>query len=200
VLSKDRVRGWIVRTGAWGITVSLLLLAIPGPGWQAVRHEIRELKKSRKSQPSKVSSESTSKQESDSSESDKTILASVDSPAPESAASDTAVHPFYRGTLLGPYGSALALIAVGIFAGFYSVPLQVFLQSTAPSEQKGRIIGAVNLMNWIGIAGAGAVYSIGRFVLVDWLMFPYATLFAFASALMLPVALFYRPPDAQVSA
>jgi acyl-[acyl-carrier-protein]-phospholipid O-acyltransferase/long-chain-fatty-acid--[acyl-carrier-protein] ligase len=197
VLSKDRVRGWIVRTGAWGITVSLLVLALPGPGWQAVRNELKESKRVNSSQSSRNSSESTSKQQPDSSHLDKAPTASA---APESPASDVAVHPFYRGTLLGPYGSAVALIAVGLFAGFYSVPLQVYLQSTAPSEQKGRIIGAVNLMNWIGIAGAGVVYSIGRFVLVDWLMFPYATLFAFASALMLPVALFYRPPEAQVSA
>jgi acyl-[acyl-carrier-protein]-phospholipid O-acyltransferase/long-chain-fatty-acid--[acyl-carrier-protein] ligase len=100
--------------------------------------------------------------------------------------------------LLGPYGSGLALVAVGLFAGFFSVPLQVYLQATAPVEQKGRIIGAWNLMNWIGIAGAGVVYSIGHLVLIDWLSLPYATLFAFAAILMLPVALFYQPPDAQI--
>jgi hypothetical protein len=87
------------------------------------------------------------------------------------------------------------LISVGLFAGFYSVPLQVYLQSNADVEQKGRIIGANNLVNWIGIASAGFVYTVGRIVLVDWLMLPYATLFGLASALILPVALFYRPPE-----
>ena len=92
----------------------------------------------------------------------------------------------------------MALISVGLFAGFYSVPLQVYLQSTAPAQQKGRIIGAMNLMNWIGIAGAGGVYSVGRIVMVDWLSLPSASLFGFAGLLMIPVALFYRPPDAKI--
>ena len=191
ILSKDRVRGVIVRTGAWGITLSLALLALPGPGWNAVRNEIRELKY----------------------ESVAVILVAAETNdgsaardplqnAPESTGSGPdrldVPHPFYRGTLIGPYGSAMALIAVGLFAGFFSVPLQVYLQSTAPVEQKGRIIGAMNLMNWIGIAGAGVIYSIGRMLLIDWLMLPYASLFGFAALLMLPVALFYRPPDADI--
>jgi acyl-[acyl-carrier-protein]-phospholipid O-acyltransferase/long-chain-fatty-acid--[acyl-carrier-protein] ligase len=96
-------------------------------------------------------------------------------------------------------GSGIALICVGLFAGLFSVPLQVYLQTAAPVEQKGRIIGALNLMNWIGIAGAGLVYMVGQMILVRWLMLPYATLFGFASLLMLPVALFYRPPDAQIA-
>jgi hypothetical protein len=52
------------------------------------------------------------------------------------------------------------------------------------------------LMNWIGIAGAGGIYHFGRVILVDTLNLPHSTLFGFAAALLLPVALFYRPPDA----
>ena len=94
----------------------------------------------------------------------------------------------------------IALVAVGLFAGFFSVPLQVFLQASAPSDQKGRIIGAFNLLNWIGIAGSGAVYSLGRWLLIERMELPHASLFGFAALLMLPVALFYRPPETTIGA
>ena len=197
ILSKDRVRGWIVRTGAWGITLSLLLLALPGPGWNAVREEIRELKLRVASKAdANVAADRTvgaTAEISDGGQANPARMSDIE-PRQFSNSADR----FYRGTLLGPYGSALALISVGLFAGFYSVPLQVYLQSTAPVEQKGRIIGANNLINWIGIASAGGVCFLGRIVLVDWLMLPYASLFGLAAALMLPVALFYKPPEAQI--
>lgn len=182
ILSKDRVRGWIVRVGACGLTASLLMLALPGPGWEAAREEIRE---------------STRKREGDSRTAE-TVTFEEALPAdqkPEPIAPKFTEDKFYRGTLLGPYGTVAALIAVGLFAGFYSVPLQVYLQTNAPSEQKGRIIAAMNLLNWIGIAGAGLIYDVGRVLLVDTLNLPHATLFGFAAMLMLPVAIFYRPPE-----
>ena len=188
LLSKDRVRGWIVRMGAWGLTVSLLLLALPGPGWNAARNEIRVPKQQIQAQAVEVvavAGEPAAKQEPEE-RADRPV--GNDGPAVMRQA-------FYRGTMLGPYGSALALISVGLFAGFYSVPLQVYLQANAPVEQKGRIIGALNLLNWIGIAGAGIIYDIGRVILVDTLKLPNATMFGFAAALMLPVALFYKPPE-----
>ena len=196
ILSKDRVRGWIVRTGAWGITLSLLLLALPGPGWSLVREEIRDLKQRAQSKAEQVVAaeknvDSTAKLSDDPTNQS----VQIDPKSPQLAMT---TERFFRGTLLGPYGSALALISVGLFAGFYSVPLQVYLQSTAPVEQKGRIIGANNLINWIGIASAGGVCFLGRIVLVDWLMLPYASLFGLAALLMLPVALFYRPPEAEI--
>ncbi len=197
ILSKDRVRGWMVRTGAWGITLSLLLLALPGPGWNLVREEIRELKQRVQSKAdSEVKPDVAGNAvEATVSGSDATHPTVNDPKSPQLA---NTTERFFRGTLLGPYGSAMALISVGLFAGFYSVPLQVYLQSTAPSEQKGRIIGANNLINWIGIASAGGVCFLGRIVLVDWLMLPYASLFGLAAVLMLPVALFYRPPEAEI--
>lgn len=183
VLSKDRVCGWLVRTGAWGLTVSLCVLCLPGPGFDSVRQEIHQNKLSKSAQTESAATATTP------------------------AAPANSVH---RGSLLGelvvdvyvanskieiPYGSMMALVAVGLFAGFFSVPLQVYLQMAAPTDQKGRIIGAWNLLNWIGIAGSGGVYFIGQKTLVDWLELPHATLFGFAAALMLPVALFYRPPE-----
>lgn len=179
LLSKNRVRGWLVKTGAWGLTLSLAVLCLPGPGFEDVREEIRQTKRERLAQ-------STPQEPRQFVPID---LRSTQMPP----------DPARRGALLGLYGSAAALIAVGLFAGFYSVPLQVYLQTAAPADQKGRIIGALNLLNWIGIAGAGGVYSIGRVILVDTLELPHASLFGFGALLILPVALFYRPPETEVA-
>ena len=179
-LSKDRMRGWMVRCGAWGLTISMAVLCLPGPGFDAVREEIRQTKLKRQQSANAPS-----------------LTATV--PKDSSVATKVRPNPFRRGSLLGPF-SVVALIAVGVFAGFFSVPLQVYLQTAAPSDQKGRIIGAWNLLNWIGIAGSGVVYSIGQLLLVERLELPHATLFGFAAVLMLPVALFYRPPETPAAA
>ncbi|MDB5346220.1 MAG: 2-acyl-glycerophospho-ethanolamine acyltransferase [Schlesneria sp.] len=176
MLSKNRVRGWMIRMGAWGLTASLAALCLPGPGFDAVRDEIRQAKQA---VSQKVQAADSSK-----TKSEPAAVAKVD--------------PFRRGSLLGPYGSVVALISVGLFAGFFSVPLQVYLQAAAPSDQKGRIIGAMNLLNWIGIAGSGGVYFVGQLILINWLELPPASLFGFAALLMLPVALFYRPPEREI--
>lgn len=198
ILSKDRVRGWLVRVGAWGLTLSLAALCLPGPGFDDVREEIRQMKQLHiKEAAAKQAAREPSKSLFDAkvehalSEEMKRKVIEV---APQRR-----TDPFRRGSLLGPYGSVVALIAVGLFAGFFSVPLQVFLQTSAPSDQKGRIIGAFNLLNWIGIAGSAAVYALGRVLLVDWLELPHASLFGFAAVLMLPVALFYQPPEAVIA-
>lgn len=99
------------------------------------------------------------------------------------------------GTLLGPWGSAAMLIAVGIFAGFFTVPLQVYLQGKAPSAQKGRIIAAMNLLNWIGILLSAGVYFVADKMLVVQLGLRNASVFAVGAVLIAPIALFYRPPN-----
>ena len=100
------------------------------------------------------------------------------------------VHP----SLWGP---GAALIAMGTFAGAFSVPMQVFLQAQAPEEQKGRIIGAMNLVNWIGIALSGVFYSFANLVLTR-LDVPPNGMFGAAALLLLPVALLYRPRDLEL--
>lgn len=194
VLSRNQVRAWMVKLGAWGISLSLFCLALPGPGWSEVREEIRL---ARSVTPPKATpqadDQTTSRETSIAIGDEQNESASEAKPAPQVHSSNS----YYRGTLLGPWGSAIALVSLGIFAGFYSVPLQVYLQSAAPSDQKGRIIGANNLIQWIAIASAGLIYWIGQLILIDWLMLPYASLFGFAGLIMLPVALFYGPPDSR---
>jgi acyl-[acyl-carrier-protein]-phospholipid O-acyltransferase/long-chain-fatty-acid--[acyl-carrier-protein] ligase len=88
----------------------------------------------------------------------------------------------------------LLMIALGVFAGVFVVPLQVFLQSRPPEDQKGRMIGAMNLINWIGILLASGFYFLSSDVL-DSLDMPVSWTFALLALAMLPVAVFYRPDD-----
>ncbi len=88
----------------------------------------------------------------------------------------------------------LGLTGLGLFAGLFVVPMQVFLQARPPEDQKGRMIGAMNLINWIGIlASAGFFYLCTA--LLDLAALPVSWTFAATGLLMLPVALFYRPKD-----
>ena len=91
-------------------------------------------------------------------------------------------------------GTAVALVLLGVFAGFYAVPLQVFLQTRSPESLKGRTIATTNLANWIAIVASAGVYYLFGFV-VDWLSVPRATVFALTALLMLPVAIFYKPRE-----
>jgi acyl-[acyl-carrier-protein]-phospholipid O-acyltransferase/long-chain-fatty-acid--[acyl-carrier-protein] ligase len=97
----------------------------------------------------------------------------------------------------------LLMVGVGLSAGLFIVPLQVFMQTRPPHDQKGRMIGAMNLINWIGIVGSAAFYALGVGVLeglsragtpvdVSWI-------FAALAALLLPVALFFHPRDERLS-
>ena len=52
----------------------------------------------------------------------------------------------------------LTLGAMGVATGLFAVPLAVFLQARPPAAQKGRMIAAMNLFNWIGISFAPFLY------------------------------------------
>ena len=91
----------------------------------------------------------------------------------------------------------LLLILLGISAGLFSVPVQVYLQAKAPADQKGRIIGVMNLFNWIGIAAAGPFYKIcisflGQYKAPN-------LLFAAAAIAVVPLLIFYHPRDEQLA-
>jgi acyl-[acyl-carrier-protein]-phospholipid O-acyltransferase/long-chain-fatty-acid--[acyl-carrier-protein] ligase len=98
-----------------------------------------------------------------------------------------------QGSLLGPVGTSALLVWLGVCAGMYTVPLQVMLQARAPEEHKGRVIGAMNLANWIGIYSSAACYkTVFTPLLVAWQL-PQNLLFGGAALFLLPVVLFYHP-------
>jgi acyl-[acyl-carrier-protein]-phospholipid O-acyltransferase/long-chain-fatty-acid--[acyl-carrier-protein] ligase len=95
--------------------------------------------------------------------------------------------------LLGYTGSLIVLVLLGIFTGLFAVPLQVFLQSRPPPRDKGRMIATQNLLNWIGIFASSGIYFAAEYVLriAGW---PNNGVFALTALLILPIALWYRPP------
>lgn len=99
-----------------------------------------------------------------------------------------------RPHLLGYWGSLVALISLGIFTGMFAVPLQVFLQSRPPAGEKGRMIAAQNLCNWIGITMSAGLYWASDRILVSF-AWPRSYTFALTALILLAVAVFYRPKD-----
>jgi MFS family permease len=94
--------------------------------------------------------------------------------------------------LLGFAGSFPALIFLGGAAGMLAIPVQVFIQTRPPEDQKGRMIAVMNLTNFMAILLSGAIYmAFDR--LIEAMHWPRSVLFAFNALLILPVALFYRP-------
>ncbi len=85
------------------------------------------------------------------------------------------------------------MIGLGVCAGLFAVPLQVYLQHRPPKEFKGRMIGAMNLANWIGIFLSAAVYGVASMFVRE--SRQYGWLFVVAAVLLLPIALLYRPED-----
>lgn len=94
--------------------------------------------------------------------------------------------------LLGYLGSMAVLMVLGVFTGFFAIPLQVYMQSRPPDDKKGRMIAVMNLANWIGIVLSGVLYS-ALVAVIEGLRWPRCTMFLFISMLMLPIALLYHP-------
>jgi acyl-[acyl-carrier-protein]-phospholipid O-acyltransferase/long-chain-fatty-acid--[acyl-carrier-protein] ligase len=97
-----------------------------------------------------------------------------------------------RYNLLRYPGTLVVLTLLGGSAGLFVVPIQVFLQSRPPESLKGRTIATMNLTNWLAIVASAIIYGLFD-LLVGLLHVPRATIFACTAALMLPVAIFYRP-------
>jgi acyl-[acyl-carrier-protein]-phospholipid O-acyltransferase/long-chain-fatty-acid--[acyl-carrier-protein] ligase len=91
-------------------------------------------------------------------------------------------------------GSIPVLILLGIFTGMFVVPVQVILQLRPSQAEKGRMIAVQNLTTNLGII-LGAVLFKLCISLLDQVGGPPSAIFVVTAAIMLPVALFYRPKD-----
>jgi acyl-[acyl-carrier-protein]-phospholipid O-acyltransferase/long-chain-fatty-acid--[acyl-carrier-protein] ligase len=94
--------------------------------------------------------------------------------------------------MLGYWGSVVVLVLLGVSAGMFAIPVQVFIQVRPPEKQKGRMIGVMNLFNFIAIFLAGPVYKLFDVVTTS-AGLPRSAIFALAALLILPVAILYRP-------
>ena len=95
-----------------------------------------------------------------------------------------------------------SMVFLGVSAGMFVVPVQVFLQQAPPPEFKGRLLGVQNLVTWIGILLSAAFVGITGMALRafagpngdarhQW------AVFASLALLLVPVCLFYRLPEAR---
>lgn len=97
----------------------------------------------------------------------------------------------------------LILIGLGASAGLFVVPLQVVLQAVPPESQKGRVIGTMNLANWIGILLSAVYYGCFEMLrgiardTADIEIRPSMVFLSLAVILAL-VGVFYRPADREL--
>ncbi len=171
VLSKNMFRAGLVKVGMWGMLATLVVLSIPGRGMVDRELSAADIKK----------------------------FAAV---AKEPVASQTAetsqkVVRQFRPVWLGVYATGGMLVLLGVSAGLFSVPVQVYLQARAPAAQKGRIIGVMNLFNWIGIAAAGPFWKLCNSFLGQY-QAP-NLLFAAAAVAVVPLLIFYHPKDERLA-
>ncbi len=96
--------------------------------------------------------------------------------------------------LLGFYGSLVALTLLGMSAGFFAIPVQVFIQERPPKEQKGRMIAAMNFFNFIAILLSGVLYYVFDRT-VEWQGWPRSMIFAMMAGIVLPLAILYQPKN-----
>jgi MFS family permease len=175
--ARGKIRVGFVKLGAWGIVACLSGLAAVG--------SVTGVSLT----PSERTSEANPAAETKSASPDSRAQQSVENPsrrAPESFGA------MLRPTSLLETVCRVLLLGVGFFAGFFYVPLAVIMQVRPPADQKGRMIGAMNLVNWIGIMLA-AVFYLLVIMVCKGLQIRESWIFAMSAAVMLPVAMFYRP-------
>jgi acyl-[acyl-carrier-protein]-phospholipid O-acyltransferase/long-chain-fatty-acid--[acyl-carrier-protein] ligase len=115
------------------------------------------------------------------------LLLSISVPVPGAADGQMG----YR-HLLGFGGSLSVLTLLGIAAAFFAIPVQVFIQSRPPEDQKGRMIAVMNQANFLAVLMSGFTYGVFDELVVH-LGWPRSPIFAMMAVLVLPVLVFYRP-------
>jgi acyl-[acyl-carrier-protein]-phospholipid O-acyltransferase/long-chain-fatty-acid--[acyl-carrier-protein] ligase len=100
--------------------------------------------------------------------------------------------------LLGFAGSLPVLVVLGMSAGLFAIPVQVFIQARPPDGLKGRMIAVMNQTNFVAIMFSGAVYWIFDRI-VGACGWPRSVTFSLIALLILPVAIFYRLPADEAS-
>lgn len=100
-------------------------------------------------------------------------------------------RPPVTATWMWVAGGVLSLL--GFSAGIFVVPLQVFLQVCPTGDLKGRMMGTMNLINFCGIVASALVFAALR-NLWGQLELPISWTFPVLAAVVLPVAIWFRPP------
>lgn len=93
------------------------------------------------------------------------------------------------GTWLGYERMRVVLLFLGMSAGLFAVPLQVYLQVKSPPGDKGRLMGTMNLTTWIGIFISAGFYGVVEYLL-SLLSWPRNLVYGSLVLVFLPVTLF----------
>lgn len=112
----------------------------------------------------------------------------------------SAVLALSRGNVhvAGFAGSLPMLMLLGASAGMFAIPLQVFIQSRPPKQLKGRMIAAMNLLNFVAIFVAGGVWWLfDRLATAG--QWPRSMAFAMMAGIVLPVAILYCPKPKDIA-
>ncbi|HEV8002546.1 MAG TPA: hypothetical protein VGP63_21850, partial [Planctomycetaceae bacterium] len=181
-LSRGKFRTGFVTLGAWGVVGCLSALAALG----SVRGVALVHKEPTQGATSTGETKPLSESSQQTQSSQQTRTGSVDKGEGESLAGLVQTTSSFE-TLC-----RLLLVGVGFFAGLFYVPLAVVMQVRPPADKKGRMIGAMNLVNWICILIAAGFYF-AVIAVCQKLQIRLSWIFAMAAAVMLPVALLYRP-------
>ncbi len=175
-LANERTRFQVVRAGAWGLATALAFVAIfalvdvipgadPPPAIEAAGAEGDQVADAQNEQPAD----------------------GADAPANQETLLDVILPASWKEGLC-----RTTLIGLGVAAGLFIVPLQVFMQSRPPEQQKGRMIGTMNLCNWIGIVLSAVLLGVANSALED-IGLSRVWLFVVLGCLVIPVAVFFRP-------
>lgn len=94
-----------------------------------------------------------------------------------------------------------SMLSLGISAGIFVVPVQVFIQESPPAELKGRLIATMNVLTWIGILlSAAFVFAMNLFTTAlspsDSGSTYQFLIFGALAVIMAPLAVLYRLPEA----
>ena len=98
----------------------------------------------------------------------------------------------------------LSMLLLGISAGIFVVPVQVFIQEAPPAELKGRLIATMNVLTWIGILLSAAFVFVMNLLTAALSPSDGGSTFQFLifgalAVIMTPLAVLYRLPEADRS-
>jgi MFS family permease len=188
-LSHGRANPRVMRWGLWGIVAMLLLISISLPVDGVPTAEAAGT-----SNPAPAVERTEDAPSSPGGpEHDERVLVAQVAPTLSPPRNDTVaeINRRYR-HLLGFWGSLPALALLGIAAALFAIPIQVFVQSRPPDDQKGRMIAVMNQANFLAILLSGIIY--GCFdALVIRLGWPRSPIFAMMALLVVPVLVLYHP-------
>jgi acyl-[acyl-carrier-protein]-phospholipid O-acyltransferase/long-chain-fatty-acid--[acyl-carrier-protein] ligase len=184
-LSHHRINFKLVTVGAWGIFVSMVLTTVLA--WSAPTPDLSHLAQEIPTTPESAAV----------SELEGSLQAVSARLEDEESIGQMLFVASWR-----EWAVRFALALAGMAGGLLAIPLQVVLQTRPPDELKGRVIGSMNLITWVGVLCSAGFFGVSSLILEQYKLAkgiehqPVEFVFAALAVIILPVALLYRPREA----